>query len=151
MGFETIAGGNWKARLVAVIVAVVGGIIAVVWFGFAPAPHRGGHCAMCADVRMLRSVIETYNAEHPEAPYDDSTPAGRGFWDPLVRHGYLDAPPENSRQRGSSVVVTWPREGAGWVWTDSVDPTFMDTGFYTLYGINKDGSLHDHGLTTWHY
>jgi hypothetical protein len=147
MGFEAIAGGNLKPRLVAVIVALMGGIIAVVWFGFAPAPNRGGHCEMCADVRMLRSVIQTYNAEHPESPYDDSTPVGPGFWDPLVRNGYLDAPPENYLQRGSSVVVTWPRDGAGWVWADSIDPTWTDTAFYTLYGIDKDGSLHDHNLT----
>ncbi len=89
---------------------------------------------------FIRSQIELYNMLNPDSPYDETTPAGPGFWDRLVEGSYLHTAPTNELQQYSTLVVDWPKKGAGWVWTTGRPSA---TSMFNLYRIDETGELYD--------
>ncbi len=89
---------------------------------------------------FIRHQIELYNMLNPDSPYDETTPAGPGFWDRLVEGNFLHTAPTNELQQYSTLVVDWPKKGAGWVWTTG--PASAPSMF-NLYRIDEAGELYD--------
>ncbi|MHC4422461.1 MAG: type II secretion system protein, partial [Planctomycetota bacterium] len=91
-----------------------------------------------SQVQTVRSLIELYNVQNPVTPFDETTPVGPAFWDPLVQGDYLQAAPQNSLQHNSTLVASFPRQGAGWIWGRAVlgDPRTLN-----IYAVDEDGKL----------
>ncbi len=124
------------------ILAVIGGIVAILtaplWPGMSdPGPNRR------ADVlQTIRAMIEIHNAQNPGSPYDETTPPGADFWDRLIDGNYMQAMPINHSQHGSTLVVSSPRMGAGWVWT-KLTPD-KPWAIFTIYMIDEAGNFWDY-------
>ncbi len=134
--FDTIGG--------VVIVGIVGILAALNW----PQYTDTGHDPLTAfesQLQTSRSQIELYNLQNPETRYDATTPVGPAFWDPLVRGYYLQMPPKNPLQNGSTLVGATPAMGTGWVWAPCTDMVHADDGlpFYVLYAVDERGNLYD--------
>ena len=133
---------GFSLDFIVVVVAIAGVLSAMVVLQFTGSGHN--HPAWLPDLlsqlQTVRMQIELYNSEHPETPYDATTPVGPAFWDPLLQNGYLVTVPRNPAQNKSSLVVASPREGAGWVWAEGLpgDPWTL-----SIYAIDAKGKLLD--------
>jgi hypothetical protein len=135
--------GGWSLDFILVVAILVGPPTAFFFALLFTDMGYGGQgqlSDLLSRVQTIRGQIELYNVQNPQTPYDETTPVGPTFWDPLVRGDYLPGPQMNEFQDNSSLVVSAPREGAGWVWAEAVpgEPWTLNR-----YAVDEDGDLLD--------
>ncbi len=132
--FDTIAG-----------VVIVGIIVAIVWPQYTDTGPDEIQPAVESRLHTIRSQIELYNVQNPEAPIDATTPVGPAFWEPLVKGGYLQRPVKNPLQGNSTVVGATPAMGTGWVWAPWADMVWVDdlSPVYVFRAVDENGNLYD--------
>ncbi len=140
------SGGELRGHALAVSGIVVSGVgvmilvgfgalAAIAYPGFVDATQEAMKSNVRSQVQTIRSQIELYNHMHPESAYDARTPMA-GFWDPLLREGFLLSAPRNLLQMNSTEVAPAPAVNVGWVWA-TLDPS--DPGTFNIYAVNADG------------
>ncbi len=114
----------------ALLLAVVGGLVAAIIVPQSTDTGTPAREDLAHALHIVRGKIARHNMHHPEAPYDEETRPGPGFWDRLLKGRYLRGAPINVLQQ-STLVVDSPRMGAGWVWRNG-----------HMYGIDEHGRLY---------
>ncbi|MHC4141520.1 MAG: type II secretion system protein [Planctomycetota bacterium] len=124
-----------------VIVGVLAAFIVPQFTGF----HDDSQALMGGQLQTIRSQILLYNVQNPATPYDETTPVGPAFWDPLIRGGYLQVAPINEFQNNSTIVGATPAMGTGWVWAPWYDMVLADDGlsYYLIFAVDENGNLWD--------
>ncbi|MHC4142404.1 MAG: hypothetical protein ACYSUF_11185 [Planctomycetota bacterium] len=75
-----------------VMAALVGLFAAWTVPQFTGVPEGGEAYFMSRQLQAIRSQIELHRVQNAKTPYDETTPGGPAFWDPLVRGNFLLGP-----------------------------------------------------------
>ena len=132
-----------------IVVVILGILAAIVIPQFTDASQDAMEASLVTQLQTIRSQIELHNVQWPARSYaGPNAPALANFWDPLVigdpigvdpdyTGDYLQSPPSNPLQSGSSTVAAAAAMGVGWTWEDA-------NGWgVSVYGVNELGLLLD--------
>ena len=118
-----------------IVVVILGILAAIVIPQFTDASQEAMRSSLQTQLQTIRSQIELHNVQNPSAPFE---PIVAGGWDQLVFGDYLQSPPKNPLQDGSTTVADGaPAAGFGWVWSDPL-------GYGTsIYAVDELGGYFD--------
>ncbi len=121
-----------------IVVVILGILAAIVIPQFTDASEDAMDASVRSTLQTIRSQIELYNIQNPATPYDDMTATDATFWNPLLFGNYLQSPPKNPMQNGSTSVGAAPGVGDGWAWYEAVAGATWSLGFYA---VDVNGNL----------
>ncbi len=124
--------GRWAAALSFSILAAMTATRLVPQFT-TTVPVCRGDPNLKSMLQTIRSQIELHNVQNPADHFD---PRAHG-WGQLVANNYLQTPPRNPLQNGSTKFGTAPAAGVGWFWgSQNGRPV-------TIYAVNDNGGVYD--------
>ncbi len=121
-----------------IVVVILGILAAIVIPQFTDASEDAMDASVRSTLQTIRSQIELYNIQNPATPYDDMTATDATFWNPLLFGNYLQSPPKNPMQNGSTSVGAAPGVGVGWAWYEAVAGQTWSLGFSA---VDVNGNL----------
>ena len=120
-----------------IVVVILGILAAIVIPQFTDASQEAMRSSLQTQLQTIRSQIELHNVQNPSAMFDPLAQPATQEWDQLVLNDYLQSPPKNPLQDGSTVVAAVPAMGVGWTWSDPL-------GYGTsIYAVDADGADFD--------
>ncbi len=120
-----------------IVVVILGILAAIVIPQFTDASEDAMDASVRSTLQTIRSQIELYNIQNPATAYGPATPVAT-FWQPLLTGNYLQSPPKNPMQNGSTSVGAAPGVGDGWAWYEAVAGQTWSLGFYA---VDVNGNL----------
>ena len=119
-----------------IVVVILGILAAIVIPQFTDASQEAMKSSVQTQLQTIRSQIELHNVQNPASMFDPMVPPVGNQWDQLVVGDYLQSPPKNPLQNGSTEVATAPG-AVGWVWSD---PLGWGT---SIYAVDETGAYFD--------
>jgi prepilin-type N-terminal cleavage/methylation domain-containing protein len=118
-----------------IVVVILGILAAIVIPQFTDASQDAMEANVRSQLQTIRSQIELYNVQLPDAVFGDygpGTPLGT-FWDGLVNNDYLQQEPRNPLQPAATSTAVGGAAAAdvGWVWDG--DDLFATDGAGALF------------------
>ena len=138
-----------------IVVVILGILAAIVIPQFTDASQEAMEASVVTQLQTIRSQIELHNVQWPAQSYDFlAPPMGIAFWDRLVigdpavdldyDGNYLQSPPSNPLQNGTSVVALVAAPDVGWTWEDANGWGFsvyaVDVTGLALVDLDGDGN-----------
>ena len=122
-----------------IVVVILGILAAIVIPQFTDASQDAMESNLVSQLQTIRSQIELYDVQNPAAAFDPLNAAQNpANWDVLVSGGFLQSPPKNPLQNGSTVVTAAAAAGSGWTWGDP-----NGWGVTNLYAVDAAGGDFD--------
>ncbi len=119
-----------------IVVVILGILAAIVIPQFTDASQDAMDASVRSTLQTIRGQIELYNSHNPATAYGPATPVAT-FWQPLLTGNYLQSPPKNPMQNGSTLVGDEADDDFGWVWYEAVAGQTWSLGFYAV-DVNGD-------------
>ena len=136
-----------------IVVVILGILAAIVIPQFTDASQEAMEASVVTQLQTIRSQIELHNVQWPNrlfdpmgdplAPWGQLTTGDLAF-DPDYDGDYLQSPPNNPLQSGSSTVAGAAADGVGWVWDNpngwGISIYAVDATGLALVDLDGDGN-----------
>lgn len=116
-----------------IVVVILGILAAIISPQFANTALESRETAVRSQLQVLRSQIELHDSRWIDDRFDPLN--GGAQWTQLTTRRYINAPPENALQDGSTVVANAAAPGVGWVWVPHPNGSTGD-----IFPVDEDGN-----------